>query len=483
MLGSFRKFSGSIYAKILLGIIIIPFVFWGMGSSFSGGNKNVIVEIDKEKYAIQDFAEYIQTTIPPDKKITNNEIEELLSIFIGDILLKKEIESFGIKISDATLSKLIKSQESFKEENKFSRVKYEKFLLKNNIPAYIFEKNLSDQEKRRQLFNLIGRGIAPPKFLITSIYDNINQKRNIEYFNLNTFFDREFKYSDKEIKEFYEKNKQNYKETYKSVNILEVTPEKLTENNSEYDENFFRILDEIDDLIIEGKKFDSIINKYNIEKPKTLKINRSGKDISLNKVNDLSFNLIEKIFSQDENEQTSLIDNDGKYFIIEIIGTEIITRKVDDQNVKKNIIINLKNNKKRELISQILSKINQNSFNKLDFDKLSKDTNSEVKKIKIENINDNKFLDKEIISQIYKTSEKKVILVYDLTFTEVYMVYTNEIENVEIKDDADDYVKYLNLYKVNLTNKILNTYDSYIKKKYEIDINHNALNTVKNYFN
>ena len=49
MLGPLRKFSTSIYAKILLGIVIIPFVFWGMGSSFRGGDKNIIVVIEKEK--------------------------------------------------------------------------------------------------------------------------------------------------------------------------------------------------------------------------------------------------------------------------------------------------------------------------------------------------------------------------------------------------------------------------------------------------
>ena len=48
MLGSFRKFSGSIYAKILLGIIVVPFVFWGMGSTITGGSKYVVVVIDKE---------------------------------------------------------------------------------------------------------------------------------------------------------------------------------------------------------------------------------------------------------------------------------------------------------------------------------------------------------------------------------------------------------------------------------------------------
>ena len=55
MLGSIRNFSRTIYAKILLVIVIIPFVFWGMGSSITGGSKNVVVVIDKEKYSIQHF--------------------------------------------------------------------------------------------------------------------------------------------------------------------------------------------------------------------------------------------------------------------------------------------------------------------------------------------------------------------------------------------------------------------------------------------
>ena len=55
MLGSIRKFSTTIYAKILLAIVIIPFVFWGMGGVFTSGDKNIIVKIDDEKYSIQEF--------------------------------------------------------------------------------------------------------------------------------------------------------------------------------------------------------------------------------------------------------------------------------------------------------------------------------------------------------------------------------------------------------------------------------------------
>ena len=38
MISKLRGFSNSKLAGVLVGIIIIPFVFWGMGSVFSGGN-------------------------------------------------------------------------------------------------------------------------------------------------------------------------------------------------------------------------------------------------------------------------------------------------------------------------------------------------------------------------------------------------------------------------------------------------------------
>ena len=49
MLTSIGKFSKSFLLKIFVGIIILPFVFWGMGDVFRGGNQNVIASIDYKK--------------------------------------------------------------------------------------------------------------------------------------------------------------------------------------------------------------------------------------------------------------------------------------------------------------------------------------------------------------------------------------------------------------------------------------------------
>ena len=60
MLSAIRKFSSSVYAKIFLFIVAIPFVFWGMGPLFTGGNLNVIAKIGKNKISTQEFANFLK---------------------------------------------------------------------------------------------------------------------------------------------------------------------------------------------------------------------------------------------------------------------------------------------------------------------------------------------------------------------------------------------------------------------------------------
>ena len=59
MLNSIRNFSKTIFAKILLFIVIIPFVFWGMGGVFTSGNTNSLAKIDSVNISTQDFIEHI----------------------------------------------------------------------------------------------------------------------------------------------------------------------------------------------------------------------------------------------------------------------------------------------------------------------------------------------------------------------------------------------------------------------------------------
>ena len=480
MLGSFRKFSGSIYAKILLGIIVVPFVFWGMGSSITGGSKNVVVVIDKEKYSIQHFGNFIRRTAL--KKVEANDVEGFLFAFISEKLIEKEIEHFGIKLSDNSLTRLIKNQEHFKRENKFSRTEYEKFLIKNNVTAINFESILSKEEKKKQLLDFIGGGVSPSKFLVNISYDKINQKRAIELISLDEVFEKQLNFSDDQVKMYFENNKDKYTKVYKSVKLLELSPKKLVDNN-ELNDLFFKKIDEIDDLIFGGEKLNYIIQKFNLEKPNSFTIDELGKDINSKMNKKITKDLIVKIFNIEEIEPTILIEDKDKYFIVELVKTESIQKDYRGDLIKKEILLDLGKKTKRKLISEIIDKINKNNFNKYDFDKLSKNENVNIKKISLNNLNDDKILKKEIVKQIYTFPEKKVIIVNDIGLSENFLIYIDKIKNVTIDENSEEYQKYFNLSKNQIVSELYNTYENYIDKKYKIDINYQTLDTIKNSYN
>ena len=74
MLEKLRKFSTSILAKIFLFLVAIPFVFWGMGDLFRGGNAKTIVKIGKEKVSAKQFINYINKYSNPNVKIDESYI-------------------------------------------------------------------------------------------------------------------------------------------------------------------------------------------------------------------------------------------------------------------------------------------------------------------------------------------------------------------------------------------------------------------------
>jgi hypothetical protein len=107
MIGSLRNFAKTKFAGLLVILMIIPFVFWGMGSMFSSGNTNNIVKINNTNITTEEFIDHINKSNIPDKTIKENLdkniIEDLLSTLISTTLLDLENEDFNITISENTL--------------------------------------------------------------------------------------------------------------------------------------------------------------------------------------------------------------------------------------------------------------------------------------------------------------------------------------------------------------------------------------------
>ena len=481
MLSKIRKFSSSIFAKIFLIIVAIPFIFWGMGDVFSTGNKNTIAKIGKDKISTQEFINFVQSNELTKNEINEEIIQSLLYSFIGQKLIEKEIENYGINLSDKSLSLIIKNNKNFTKNNNFSRTEYEKFLLNNNVNAKIYETYISNENLRKQLFDLIGGGVLPTNFMVNNLYDKIYQERNIDLINLNDVYKKNLKISDDEINNHYNKNKNDFNYIYKTINYIKLNPKNVI-GKDEFNDLYFEKIDEIDDAIVQGENINNIKEKYNLTSLKTESFNEKGEDLKSSNSDETYRKLIKKFSIINDSEPTILSEFENDYYIVELIKTESIQKDLTDISVKKKIISNLENIKKRKKISKMIADINSNNFLKNDFYTFSKKENASIKNINLKNLNDESNLKLDLVNQIYEAPTNKVIIISDLFLIDVFLVYIKEVKNKKISTDNKDYEKYFNLSKTEFVSNLYKSYDIYLKDKYEIDINFKVLDQIDNFF-
>ena len=211
MTTSIGKISKSFFLKLLVGIIILPFIFWGMGDVFRGGNQNVIASIESEKISTKEFVDYVRRLNLNEEQIKNlsktDLIEKILADYIGKKVMALEIERLGISINDNALRNIIKNDKLFLKDKKFSRTEYEKFLIKSGVTAPQFEANIVEQEKRRQFLTSLSGGLTIPELLVNKEYRKENQTKVINYIDLEKYHLKN-KPSEKEKKDLYERNKE-----------------------------------------------------------------------------------------------------------------------------------------------------------------------------------------------------------------------------------------------------------------------------------
>ncbi len=472
MISKLRGFSNSKLAGVLVGIIIIPFVFWGMGSVFSGGNTNNVAKINNEAISSKDFINFInESRLTNDiikANIDKNIIEQILSELVSEKLIEMEIKKLNVSISEEALANKIRSNSILLDDNKkFSRVKYEKFLLENNLSASTFENSLKKQELKENLFNYISGGIKSPYFLKNKIYINENKKIEIEFLDLDSVHDKTA--TKLEIEDFIKNNQEILKIDFIDLTYAKITPKNLIEID-EFNDEFFKKIDEIENNILNGSNIREINEIYN------LKLNEINNFV----LNDDSDEILQEIYSKRNQDKIQLLDKNDYYLIFEISN---INKKIPNQNDPK-FLENVKNNvilkKKFEFNKSLFEKIDKKIFNDDEFVKLSKDTNN-IKTITIKNSNDYEIFDPDSLKLLYTLPKES----FSLVTGETNKVFLTKIKNIYYSDmekNNDNIEEYSTKADNDIINDVYTSYDLSLNSKYKVKIFNQTIDRVKNYF-
>ncbi len=484
MATSIGKFSKSFFIKLLVGIIILPFVFWGMGDVFRGGNQNVIATIDSKNISTQEFVNYVNRLNLSQEEIKNikktNLLERILSEYIGKKVMALEIEKSAIIVNDNSLRDIIKNDELFLKNNKFSRTEYEKFLLKSNITAPIFEKNIVEQESRRQFLSLISGGITIPKTLIEKEFNKENQIKLIKYIDLEKYYASK-KFSNEEKKEIYQKNKDIFSEEFKSMQFAEILPKNFS-GEDKFDKEFFNKLDKLENNILDGQSFEEAAKLNNLKSIKINNVNVDKKDKNKKEINNISNNLFEKIFSLKEEKAPQLIKVDNKYFLVEITKISNNQKSFDDPEVVTALNSQLSFKNKLQSNTSIAKDISMGAFDKVKMEKFAKDNNLDIKDYKISNLKQNEIFNEGIIKRIFLIKDGDIALITDGSLSKNFLVLASETKFKNLKKDSNKFEEYEAKAKLNLINNIYRTFDENLNNKYKVDLNNRTIERVKNSF-
>ena len=484
MATSIGKLSKSFFVKLLVGIIILPFVFWGMGDVFRGGNQNVVATVDSNKISTQEFVNYINRLNLNEEQVKNlsktDLVEQILSDYIGKKVMSLEIEKLGVVVSDNALRDIIKNDKSFFKDDKFSRTEYEKFLIKSGITAPQFEANIVEQEKRRQFLSSLAGGIVIPEILVEKEFRKENQTKTIRYIDLEKYHSKK-KPSQDSIKELYERNKNVFFTELKSIRYAEIKPE-LISGSQDYNENFFKQLDIIENNVLDGQSFEETAKANNFKIIEFNKINAKKENEEKKKIENLPDNLFNKIYNIKTPQSPEVINLESKYYLAEIINEEKKNRPMNDPEVLEALNAQLSFKEKIDSNTSLAKDISLGAFDGENFKKFADDNGLLVKDYKISNIKQNDVFDEGIVKRIFLTKDGDINLITNSTLTKSFLISTKNTEYKKLDKKGNEFEQYGAKARLNLINKIYQSYDENANQKYKVEVNQRTIDRVKNSF-
>lgn len=222
MLDLIRSSAQSFGVKIAFGLIILVFVFWGVGNFNDRDYTNVvavvngqpILAIEFEK-AYQNAEEYIMRNNPgiSREQLAQDHLgRQVLRDLIQQSLLLQEAERAGVQVSPQEMRRHVEQIKSFQDENgKFSPAVYKRVLEAQRMTPAQYENDLRKQLLQEKMFALVTAPAWVDPDESRHRYNFLREKRLVDYlfFPASDFTSRS-EVKEEAIDEWYESHKPDF---------------------------------------------------------------------------------------------------------------------------------------------------------------------------------------------------------------------------------------------------------------------------------
>lgn len=150
--------------QVIMGIAVLPFLFWGVESYRQDGGESVIAEVEGEKIhrrefdqALRDHQDRMRSMLGANIDVAildNPEMRSsVLDRLIQQRLLRLESINMGMTVLDSQLVRAIGDIPDFHQDGQFSNQRYEEVLLRSQMNPLMFEARMREEIMLQQLLD------------------------------------------------------------------------------------------------------------------------------------------------------------------------------------------------------------------------------------------------------------------------------------------------------------------------------------------
>ncbi len=239
MLDIIRDKAQSFGVKLIFGIIILVFVFWGVGN-IGRAPAGALAVVNGESVTVQDINKLFQRAVEEQRKATpdlttNPEKfkafkQQVLAQVIMSRLRQQEAARIGLAVTPHELKRVLAGFAVFQDASgKFDPEAYKRVVASQGMSQGEFEADYTKQLLEEKLMRGIVMSTDVTEAEARSLYEFSLEKRMIEYAFFNAAdYKKDVTVSDEDVSQYYTNNKESFKKpAMVNLEFLSLTPESL----------------------------------------------------------------------------------------------------------------------------------------------------------------------------------------------------------------------------------------------------------------
>ncbi|MBA1148390.1 SurA N-terminal domain-containing protein [Ectothiorhodospiraceae bacterium WFHF3C12] len=240
MLQDIRDRSRGWLAYVIVGVIAVPLVLFGVYNYFTTGGEGPVAEVGDQEISSRQVSNAYQRQMAQLRQMLGENFDpgmideqtmrrRALEQLIDQAVLRGYARDAGLRIGDAALGQLIRSQEVFFQDGAFSRERYRQVLAENQLSPEAYEQDLRVRQGINQLQQGLSESVVVTEADLAQMVALERQRRALAFLRVTAkAFTDQVSVSEAEIEAFYQDNQARFQQPERvRLDYVELTMDTL----------------------------------------------------------------------------------------------------------------------------------------------------------------------------------------------------------------------------------------------------------------